>query len=186
MQKREKQFIIAVVLGTAGFILTLAVGFLYFQKIGTIRYSSKAYGFSLRYPASWSVIENKDGAAAIFLSPLENDLDTFKESVNIVVQDLSAKPMNLKEYSETAILQMKLVFEKNLEILESEPASLSGHPAHKFVFIGYGPNVELQYMIVWTVVGEKAYQVTFAAENPLRYEKFLNQVRTLFNSFRIK
>ena len=94
--------------------------------------------------------------------------------------------MDLDQYTKIAIRQMQAVFEKNLEIVESEPDMLAGHPAHRFVFIGRGPDAEVQMMIMWTVVEDTAYQITFAAETTAKYEKFIPRARGAFRSFRIK
>ncbi len=189
MLNRRQQALAAMIIGIVGILLILTVAWFYTKQFRMARYTSKAYGFSLKYPADWSLIENKDGAAAVFLAPLETELDRFRENVNIVIQKIpaiSAKPMDLDQYTKVAIRQMQAVFEKNLEIVESEPDMLAGHPGHRFVFIGRGPDTELQMMIMWTVVEDTAYQVTFTAETPPKYEKFIQRAKGIFKSFRIK
>lgn len=189
MLNRRQQALTATVIGSIGAILILSVAWFYTKQFRMARYTSKSYGFSLKYPADWSIVENKDGAAAVFLAPLETDLDRFRENVNIVIQKIpaiSAKPMDLDQYTKVAIRQMQAVFEKNLEIVESEPDMLAGHPGHRFVFIGRGPDTEVQMMIMWTVVEDTAYQITFAAETTSKYEKFIPRARGAFKSFRIK
>ena len=185
MQSRQRQKIIFGLIGSIGVVLTLAVLILYSKEYWFLKYHSNRYGFSVRYPAQGALTENKDGAAVIFSSPMATKLDTFSENVNIVVQDISSRPMDLQKYTQTAIHQMQVVFEQNLEIVESSPAMLAGLPAHKFVFIGKGPDTELQFMSVWTLDDLTAYQVTYTAPSS-GYAQYLVKAQGIINSFSLK
>lgn len=185
MQRRQRQTIIAVIAGTTGLALILAVGWFFGKRYLSLNYENAQYGFALKYPAAWSFGENQGGAAAIFYSPKENALDIFKESVNIVVQDISQKPMTLEKYTETAIGQMNAVFGTNLEILVSTQISIDNRPAHQFIFIGKGPDGNLQYQCRWTLAGTTAYQITYTAIAS-GYERHLAEAERIMNSFRIR
>lgn len=185
MQSRQQQKIIFGLIGGIGVILILTVSILYFQEYRFLKYHSHRYGFSVRYPAQWSLTENKDGAAVIFSSPMATKLDTFSENVNIVVQDISSRPMDLQKYTQTAITQMQVVFDQNLEIVESSPAMLAGRPAHKFVFIGRGPDTELEFMSVWTLDNLTAYQITYTALSS-GYEQYRAKAKGIINSFSLE
>lgn len=190
MLSRRQQIFVTIIAGSIGIALILTVAWFYTKQFRMTRYTSKTYGFSLKYPADWSVIENRDGVAAVFLSPPETEMDRFRENAAIVIQkipDISTKPMDLARYTQVAIRQMRVVFDKNLEVVESEPDVLSGYPAHRFIFIGRGPDgTELQMMIMWTLVDDVAYQIAFNAQNISQYEKFMPRVEGIFKSFQIK
>ena len=124
-------------------------------------------------------------AAVLFYSPQENDLDFFKESVNVVVQDISGNPLNLKEYSQLAIEQMKVVFGDNMVIFESAPTFFADQSGYKLIFVGKGPETDLRYMSVWTIKGLTAYQVTYTALNS-QYERYISKVKKMLKSFRIE
>lgn len=185
MQRRQRQKIIFGGIGGIGVILILTVSILYLREYRFLKYHSNRYGFSVRYPVQWSLTENKDGAAVIFTSPMATKLDTFSENVNIVVQDISSRPMDLQKYTQTAINQMQVVFDQNLEIVESSPAMLAGLPAHKFVFIGKGPDTELEFMSVWTLDNLTAYQITYTAPSS-GYKQYLLKAQGIINSFSLK
>jgi hypothetical protein len=140
--------------------------------------------FALKYPALWAFEENKDGAAVIFFSPIENDLDFFRENVNVVVQESEEGPMTLKEYSETAIKQMEMVFGNNFVLLESTPIRFAGREGYRIVFLGKGPDTELKYMCVWTLEGAVSYQLTYTALSS-QYDRYLSQMKRMARSFRI-
>ena len=185
MQRRQRQTLIASITGAIGLILILTAGWFFAKPHWSLGYENGQYGFALKYPASWSLAENKEGPVAIFYSPKESAMDIFPENVNIVVQDISHDPMDLEKYTKTAIAQMQAVFGTNLEIRDSSPATIDNRPAHQFVFIGKGPDGNLQYMCRWTLVGTTAYQITYTALAS-GYEKHLAQAQRIMNSFRIR
>lgn len=184
MQRRQRQTLIAAIAAAIGVILIATVLWLYTKQFRLLSYANEPYGFSLKYPAAWSLAENKGGAAAIFYSPPENALDRFQENVNIVVQDISQNPMDLSQYTETAIHQMQIVFGTNLEILDSSPVAVDGRPGHQFEFIGKGPDGNLHYLCRWTLVNTSAYQITYTALAS-GYAKHLSKAQRIMNSFKI-
>lgn len=185
MQRRQRQTIIAIITGGIGLALILAAGWFFLKPYLSLNYENGQYGFALKYPAAWSFAENQGGAAAIFYSPKENALDIFRENVNIVIQDISQNPMGLDKYTETAITQMQAVFGTNLEILDSSPTSIDNRPAHQFVFIGKGPDGNLQYQCRWTLAGTTAYQITYTAI-ATGYQRHLAEAERILGSFRIR
>ncbi len=185
MQRRRKQTIITIISGAIGLVLILTVGWFFAKRYLSLEYENAPYGFALKYPAAWSFAEDQGGAAAIFYSPKETALDIFQENVNIVVQDISQNPMSLEEYTETAITQMQAVFGTNLEILDSSPIFIDNRPAHRFIFIGKGPDGDLQYQCRWTLTGTTVYQITYTAIAS-GYERHLPQAERIMKSFRIR
>lgn len=185
MQRRQRQTIIASVTAAIGLVLILTAGWFFLKPYWTLGYENSRYGFALKYPAAWSFAENLGGAAAVFVSPKEHALDVFQENVNVVVQDISQNPMALDKYTETAITQMRAVFGTNLEILDSSPALIDGREGHQFIFVGKGPDVRFQYMCRWTVVGTRAYQITYTAMES-GYPRLLPQAERIMKSFKIQ
>jgi hypothetical protein len=62
-----------------------------------LTYTNTQYGFSLLYPAGWSVQEGKGGSVVIFSSPSSGMGDN-PATVKISVEDLSANPMGPEPY----------------------------------------------------------------------------------------
>jgi hypothetical protein len=148
-------------------------------------YVDKTNKFSIRYPAVWEKMPNKEGAAVIFLSPLQNKLDIFRENVSVIIQDTSGNVMSFEEYTRTAIMQVKAVFKNTIEITQSEGTYLAGRPAYKFVYIGKGPETEFKIMHVWTLVGTTAYQITYSALAS-QFDQYIDQVNKMVDSFRLR
>lgn len=184
MRSRKQQTILFGIIGGVGSLLILLTIWLYSRPYKLLKYENNLYGFSLRYPATWSYKENQDGAAAIFMTPNENPLDTFRENVNIVIQDIPRQSPTLREYTKRAIFQLQVVFGQGLIILESKPAIIDGRAAHRFVFLSRIDNVDFRTMCMWTLAEGKAYQITYTALNA-QYDKYIGQVKRLVRSFKI-
>ena len=184
MNQRQKKTFIAGVAALLGVVLILGVVLVISKEHRFKDYHNRAGGFSISYPATWAFEENKGGAAVIFFSPKENELDFFKENVNVVVQDISGKPMELIAYTNLAIKQMQMVFEDNFVIIESGPAFVAGQGAHKLIFIGKGPDTELKYMSVWLIKDLSAYQITYTALSS-QYDRYIGKMKKMVRSFRI-
>lgn len=181
--KRRKRYsfvtitLILAAVGIIGFSLWYLIGRLQFQT-----YTSQQNGFSISYPSDWEAKENVNGALVIFYSPLENQLDFFRDNINVVIQDISGSPMNLDQYSKVAVDQMKLVFGDNMKVEELSDTSVDGMPAKRLVFLGKGPQSDLKYMSVWALDGTTVYQLTYLAVAS-QYKNHLFSIRSMINSF---
>lgn len=154
-------------------------------KDAMLSYRHPTYQFSIKYPSNWIKLENHEGAAVIFLSPKDSSVDSFQENVNVVVQDLTDNVMSLQKYTDTAIFQVKVVFKEGLQVIDAEtrPERLSGKPGYQFVYITKGkPSYKIKH--VWTVEGNRAYQVTYTALAN-EYDSFIDKADKMIDSFRI-
>lgn len=185
MRKRTQQSIIFGLIAFIGIAMIAVVIWKFFAGNRLIEYNNQRDGYSVKYPSSWSYEEGVQGSSVIFYSPIENDLDFFKENVNVVVQNLSGEPLSLKEYSDKAIEQMRYIFQDTIEIKNSSRTYLSDQRAHQFEFVGQGPEANLHYLCLWTIDGLKAYQFTYLALEP-EFKKYLPAVQKMIKSFDIK
>jgi hypothetical protein len=126
-----------------------------------------------------------DGAAVIFISPKTNNLDYFRENVNIVVQDLTDVAISLQSYTDLVLDQMARIYGDNIQILESNPLTIAGEPGHKIIFIGKGPDLEMKYMITWMMKDTKAYQITYTSEAS-QYDQYMLYMEMITRSFRLR
>ncbi len=165
-------------------VLVVFFALIYFGSVSMLNFRHPTDGFSIKYPAKWIKVVNKDGASVIFLSPKESDLDVFQENVNVVVQNQTGAPMSLQKYTDRAIFQLKVVFKEGIKVVDSEGAYLDGKPAYKIIYETAG-DPSFKIMHVWTVVGSRAYQVTFTAYTS-RFEDFKDVAEKMIQSFRIR
>jgi len=131
---RRKQNVVIGIVASIGIILILGALWLVRRDYQFSQYTSDEKGFSIKYPADWSFEENTNGAAILFYSPLENEMDMFKENVNIVIQNVSGDMTEIKKYSEAAVLQMEAVFGENMIITESRQIYFAKKRGYRFVF----------------------------------------------------
>ncbi len=99
---------------------------------GFLTYENSTYGIKIMYPKEWEMMESYMGTVAIFLSPKGSDSDVFQENLNVGVQDLSAQPMTLDEFTDLNIEQIKTLF--TIEVVDSSPTTLANTPADKVVY----------------------------------------------------
>ena len=125
-------------------------------------YKNPQNKIKIKYPKTWKVIENKDGAAAIFISPKETALDAYQENLSIVIQNLPQSLMPLRQYSKEAVNQITQTL-KNIQVVRNEETSLSGSPAYRFEYI-IKLNFNLKITHVWTIINNKTYQLTFGCD----------------------
>lgn len=183
MQRRKQRMALIGITAILGVLLIVLFGKFFWERWVLKTYVNNAYGFSIKYPSWWTYAENINGAAVIFYSPKENELDVLQESINVVVQDLSGQRISIKDYTETAINQMKVVFEDDLEVIETNPMMLGGQYGYKFVFQGKGGK-GLKYWCSWTIYKNKAYQVTYTSLAK-DYDKYYRYASRMVSSFRI-
>ena len=184
MKRRRQLTPLYIALGCFGLISLLLIGWFYFKEFRFKNYSNLEQGFSLRYPADWTIEENKNGAAVIFYAPSKNALDIFQENVNVVVREQGNDPTGLEEYSRLAVEQLRTVFHDNVVMLENENTRLAGLPGHKIVFVGKGVETDLKYYCVWTIKGSRAFQITYTSLEA-DYDDYVAKVNRLIGSFRI-
>ncbi len=165
--------------------MILFTGWWFFQKNQYLPYKNNKKKFSIRYPAGWEAVETQKGVDVIFKTPTEGTWDNFRENVNLIVQDISQKPMTLEAYSSLAIDQMQAIFGENLLIQAAEEVSLAGRPGFKFEYIGKGPDGELHFRHYWTLVDSNAYQITYTAMDN-SFDQYIDQVEHMIKTFRIQ
>lgn len=147
-------------------------------------YLNTDYGVEMKYPYGWDVNEEADGIVVAFMSPAESADDRFRESVNLVMNDLSGQGMTLDIYRDIAVEQITGALE-NVELLEAESATLDGNPAFRLVYSADGTYGRLQFMQLMTIKDDISYILTYTAE-PGSFDTYRNSVDSMLDSFRIK
>ncbi len=188
MNRRQRLAIAFWALSAAGILLIILVAVQVWLPNRFIAYDNSRWGVSLKYPAGWRKIENNAAVAAAFLSPKEGALDVFQENVTVIVHDLSAKPMSLKVYTDTAVKQVQAVFKDGISVIESAPTFCAGETAHKFVYEGRdknNPDLNLKAMHVWFIKDNRAYQFNYIALEK-KFDKYLAAVEKMMSSLKVK
>ncbi|MCK4310224.1 MAG: hypothetical protein KAV80_02095 [Methanomicrobia archaeon] len=149
---------------------------------GFLTYENSTYGIKIMYPKEWEMMESYMGTVVIFLSPKESDSDVFQENLNVGVQDLSAQPMTLDEFTDLNIEQIKTLF--TIEVVDSSPTTLANTPADKVIYNLKQGQYDLKLMQIYTIKDDIAYVITYTAEED-KYLDFLDTIQIMINTFEI-
>ncbi|MBI4170245.1 MAG: DcrB-related protein [Candidatus Aenigmarchaeota archaeon] len=148
-----------------------------------LAYSNPTYGIQMQYPASWTVNENAEGIVVAFVSPLEDKNDIFRDSVNVVMNDLSEQKLTMEDYTEFALQQLARTFPDAL-ITEANDITLDGNPARKIVYTFQGQYGKLQVMQAWTIKDDLAYVITYTAQEE-KFSAYRGTAEKMAASFKI-
>jgi serine/threonine-protein kinase len=125
-------------------------------ELSFVPYNNPTFGIRTEYPSDWGRLD---------LSFLQNDsayidfypLDDTSESKHVRIQVetiLPAQNLTFEQYNNTEINSVEG------QIVESNSTMLAGMPAHEIV----STNAGVKIMQVWTVREDKAYTITYTAE----------------------
>jgi serine/threonine-protein kinase len=148
--------------------------------------SSNYFMLRMKYPKNWKSQNIEDrftGDVAKFFLPQNNDSNSFKPEVSVEMEDLK-KPISLPDYTNLKVNQITRYL-KNPRRNESHPAKLANLPAHEVIYTGKQEQYNVKRMAVWAVKDNKAYIVTYTAEES-QYDAFLETAQAMINSLEIR
>jgi hypothetical protein len=142
-----------------------------------------AYKFS--YPANWVLDEaGQMGTKFIIFSALESAEDTFKENVNLIIQDLTGYNLNLDQYAKLSEEQIKNMM-NNVSIGEHKRVDTGSSPHYKIIYSGDQGIYKLTFEQYYFVKDNKAYVLTLTTEQK-SFEKFKAEGEKMLESFVLK
>jgi len=143
-------------------------------------YTDSTNKFKINYPNKW--VKKNNVNAIVFLSPKESDKDLFQENVNLMLQDLSQKPMTLEQYTE---LTKKQIID-NLgasAIVSLKNATIAGQQGKEFVYDLNYQGRHLKLKQYWFIKGNIAYLFSYTAEAS-EYDNFESTATEMILSFK--
>ena len=147
----------------------------------SLTYESAAYGVRIKYPQDWIQGGGSMGAFVVFYPPKSSGSFPFlEENLSISFEDLSAQPMTLDAYVQLSINEPRQSV-TDFNLIDSSPTTLAGIPAHKVVFTGKHDQDSLEWLQVYTIIGNRAYTITCIAKQAT-YADFLGIVEQMIDS----
>lgn len=134
----------------------------------------------MSYPEKWEVKENENMLA--FLSPTENENDIFQENVNLIIQDLSAQPMTLDEFTKLSQDQLKQYLAK-APVTKLTHTTLVGQKADQLEYSAEYQGFKLKLRQYWFIKDNKAYVFTYTA-NEATFQQYLAPADQIIKSFK--
>ena len=166
-------------------ILTVLL-FIFLSPGQTINWKTfEGSNYSIQYPPDWEL--NQSGlmnTSFILFSPLESSDDKFRENVNLLIQDLSGKKIDLNKFTEISTEQVKTMI-LNSHIIENKRIKNNAGEYHKMHYSGDQGAFHLEFEQYYWVFKDKAYVLTFTCEQT-KFTKFKEMAENILNSFAFK
>jgi hypothetical protein len=141
--------------------------------------------YSVQYPPAWELDQSRQMGTSFFLfSPLESEQDKFKENVNLLIQDLTGKNINLDKYTEISEGQIKTLA-TNSNLIESKRIKTEPDEYHKIIYSADQGIFHLKFEQYYWVIHDKAYVLTFTSEQN-KFDSFRETGEKILNSFKLK
>jgi len=183
--KFKSKFTITILGTVASLFAGLGLGHYYQSKnpeaIKLSLYENSDQGFKIDYPEAWSQQKRDDfiSSGVIFISPLENDADTFEEEVSISIEEISAD-MSLAEYTDESIAEIKKLSDPGVGA--AQRITLGKDEARQVVFYGLENGHPVRRMQAWSIKNNRAYVITYTAA-PDTYDSYLPVIKKMMKSF---
>jgi hypothetical protein len=167
------------------------------QKPSTKHYNNweilSKENYTIKHPPRWEVNTSGEmGTSFILFSPLVSKSEKFRTNINLIIQDLEgfdidSRTINLKEYTERSIVEIKNQNTKSGgKIISSDLINVNGISHQKVIYTGVSKEgLKLQYEQYYWVEKNKAYVLTLTCQE----YKFIDYQATgekIFDSFIIK
>ncbi len=141
--------------------------------------------FSIQYPPNWELNQsNQIGASFFLFAPLESKSDQFKENINLIIQDLSAKNIDLNKFVEISENQINSMA-TNAKIEENKRIMKGSEEYHKMIYSFDQGIYHLKTEQYYWVIKEKAYILTLTTEQS-KYNDYKVVGEKMMDSFSIK
>lgn len=160
-------------------VLTTAI----FAQDGWKTYQKDNY--SINYPSNWEYSDQKPEPtiAFIFMSPEASQTkDSFRERVNLTIENLVHEDLTLEEYTEKVLQQVKQV--PNAKMASALPVTIGDIEATNIIWSAeLGGGMNLKFNQLFTVKDRVAYVLTFASTTT-EYERYEKDAIMILNSFK--
>jgi hypothetical protein len=144
-----------------------------------LTYENKDLGFSIQYPPSWTIEEDKDQV-------LLRGSDDETLHVEITSESLPEEKITLKQYSNMHINDLEE--NKDFKLLHSTATTIGvgDYPAHKVIYKLTDKSTKNQNTVTrfWTVQDDKAYSIAYIGVEP-KYFNLYSIALKMFDSFQI-
>ena len=135
-------------------------------------------GYSIGYPEQWQLItDGTMGTKFILLSPLSSG--SFKDNINLIVEDLAGKNISLEEYTALSANQVKQFITEASIINDKKLDS-----KHELSFKGIQGQFKLKWCQYYWVENEKAFVLTFTASQDT-FEASIADAKRIMDTFKV-
>jgi hypothetical protein len=147
------------------------------------KFETNAYG--IQYPDTLQLDNSRnDGTDFLLLTSQTSANDLFKENINLLVQDLSGKGVDLTKFVIISEQQILEAFGKK-GLIESKRLKGTSGEYQRLIFGGKSGNFEAKWLQYYFVKNEKAYILTLTCETK-QFENYLAFCEKIMKTFFLK
>jgi len=141
--------------------------------------------YFIQYPQNWELNSSGQmGTSFILFSASEAQGDKFRENVNLLIQNLPDKSIDLDKYTEISEEQIKIMI-TNSAINESKRIKNENVEYQRVIYTGDQGVFHLKFEQFYFITNDKAYVLTFTTEKD-KFESLKETGEKILNSFRLK
>ena len=145
----------------------------------------KCREFNIEYPFNWIIDTLKQQVPAIFFySPIEDSGDMFSENVNVMMQNLAGKKINLNSYKEITENQIKQLG-TNGGLIKSTISKTDKGDRYNIEYTMTLQNSDLHIISICYIKNEIAYLVTLTTK-PETFDKYKALGVDILESFELR
>lgn len=144
---------------------------------GLKTYKNTDLNFKVKYPSDWQVEEIS--GMIVFISPLEDAKDNYREYVSVGSEDISAYPIPLGDYVEFSF-ENWLRQTADLTLKEKRETQVDGKDAIYIIC----EEKETRYKQYYIMHDSRAYVLTYAA-SVKDFDRYLDRAEALIRSIKI-
>jgi len=136
--------------------------------------------YSISYPKDWDLDTSGQMNTKFLLFSKTDKNDTFRENVNLIIQDLKGKNMEMKDFVQLTEHQIKTMV-PNSKLISSKTVD----NYHILVWKGQVANNDLKFKQYFFLINENVYILTFTTLQNT-FDKFITIGNEILNSFKFK
>ena len=127
-----------------------------------LTYENSTLGIKIQYPTGWKLMQvsNLPYLTNIFVSPLENNTDRYRENAFLKINEVSPN-VTLNDYTST--ITKTLQNRSDFRITDFGSATLSDNPGYRLIGVSRG-NPNINVLDEWVIKDGKVYRVAFYLE----------------------
>jgi hypothetical protein len=154
-------------------------------KTETLWKSLDEIGYGIQYPDDWDLdTSGQMGMSFLILSKQISPQDSFRENVNLLIQNLSGLNVDIDAFVKISEDQVTTMYKEG-KIHESKRIENQAKKFHKLVYSGsQGPFVLKTQQYYW-VENDKAYILTLTCE-AAQFDSYIQTGDKIMNSFVLK
>jgi hypothetical protein len=163
-------------------------------KSGFLQYTNSEHKIQLQYPTAWTKEEDNrkytSGDSTLYsLATFQpNNGEGFKSTLELEINDISNYPGDTKSLTGMGDFEKENVLTSpEAMILSSGETQISGCPAYEILYSQGFPDKSEEWKILQTILVDcnKEYVMRFTATESGLYDKYLESIRNIIQTFKV-